>query len=237
MILEQRHILRWVTFPKRTELRPGWRTVYLQCAEKVGLPTHVRRPFITYCLDLDGKPEERLFRYSQKLRQNIHRARRAGITIERDDDPTEVVRLFRPTAEEKGLNAINRATFRSKPNLLVTRAIDPSLGVLAAHAYLLDPESGRVKGEYNASAFRAFAPESEERYRCGQANSLLYHEDLAFFQAEGFCVYDFGGYGGGSVAYFKDRFKGRLEKQYNYYPIWYFAWRQLRQWRRNRRQA
>ena len=126
------------------------------------------------------------------------------------------------------MNPISEATFASKPSLLISRAVDPDHGVLAAHAYLLDPATGRVKGEYNASAFRRFPKGDPLRYRCGQANSLLYHEDFRYFREQGFQVYDFGGYGQGSVAYFKDRFHGTVERQYNYYPIWYFAWRQLR---------
>lgn len=235
MLVENRKYLRWVVFPSPEQIRPSWRTVYLQCNVKRWLPTHVRRPFRSYVIDLTQDSEALLEQYASKTRQKIRKAQRLGIRVERDEDPTEVIRLFRPIVREKGLNPIDRGIFRTKPNLLVSRAVSPDYGVLAAHAYSLDPAAGKVRGLYNASAFRAFAQDPKGRRQAGVANVLLYHEDFLHFHRMGLQIYDFGGYGTPeSGATFKGQFRGELVMQYNYYPLWYYGVRQtrkiVRQW-------
>ena len=229
MLVENRQYLRWVVFPSPEQIRPSWRTVYLQCGTVRWLPTHVRRSFQTYQVDLTPAPEALLEQYAAKTRQKIRKARRLGMWVERDEDPTEVIRLFRPIVREKGLNPIDWETFRTKPNLLVSRVVSPDYGVLAAHAYSLDPAAGIVRGLYNASAFRAFAQDNRGRRQAGVANVFLYHADFLHFRQMGFHTYDFGGYGtpeSGST--FKDQFRGRLVEQYNYYPVAYYLLRRIR---------
>ena len=229
MLVENRKYLRWVVFPPPERLRPSWRTVYLQCDIARWIPTHIRRPFQSYRVDLTPTPGDLLEQYVPKARQKIRKADRLGFRVERDQDPTEVIRLFRPIAREKGLNAIGVDTFLTKPNLLVSRAISPDYGVLASHAYSLDSAVGIVRGLYNASAFRAFAQDPKGRRQASLANVFLYHADFLYFRQMGFHAYDFGGYGtpeSGSTC--KDQFRGRLVRQYNYYPIWYAVPRWVR---------
>lgn len=233
MLIENRKFLRWVVFPPPELIHPAVRTVYLQCDTRKWLITHQREEFISYVIDLDCLPEELLARYAPKLRQKIRKSRRLGITVVRDQDPSEVIRLFRPTAKAKGLNPIDASSFSTKPNLLVTRAVSPQLGTLAAHAYSLDPLTRRVRGLYNASAFRQFGENTVGRRQASLANGLLYHEDFLYFQGQGFLTYDFGGYGSPATgSTFKDQFRGLKVRQFNYYPMWYFAYRKLKQWAR-----
>jgi lipid II:glycine glycyltransferase (peptidoglycan interpeptide bridge formation enzyme) len=231
MIEEKKRILTWISFPCEEKIKPSLTTVYLQCDYRKRLITHIRQSFVTYLINLKLSPQALLDGYSKKLRQNIKRAKKAGIIIERDQNPAAVILLFSPTAQEKKLNSISEANFRSKVNFLITRAIHPKHGVLAAHAYQLDLPTQKVQGLYNASAFRQFPDDRDLQYLCGQANSLLYHEDFLYFRKLSYKTYDFGGYGGNAsgVDYFKDRFGGTVTTQYNYYPIWYFLVRKIRQ--------
>lgn len=231
MIVENKQILRWVIFPTAKVLKLSPRTVYLQCGTAKFLLTHIRRPFYTYTIDLSKTPVELLASYSGKLRQHIRRAEAANIKIERDEDPTAVIDLFRPIAQIKQLSPINKTIFASKTDFIITRAIHPKLGILAAHAYQYDRDNGIVRGLYNASKFRDYHNNQALRSLCSQANAILYHKDFVFFHRQRYHTYDFGGYSMGAnpgADYFKDRFKGKIVKQYNYFPWWYFAFRQLR---------
>lgn len=231
MIEEKKRFLTWVSFPNKEEIKPSLATVYLQCDYRKFLITHIRQPFTTYLINLNLSQQQLIEGYSKKLRQNIKRAQKAQIFVERDQDPAAVILLFAPTAKEKKLNPISEASFLTKTHYLITRAIHPEYGILAAHAYQLDLSTQKVQGLYNASAFREYPDDSSLQYLCGQANSLLYHEDFAYFRKLGYQTYDFGGYGGNAsgVDYFKDRFGGKITSQYNYYPIWYFIVRKIRQ--------
>lgn len=231
MIEEKKQLLTWISFPSKEEIRLSLATVYLQCDCRKFLITHIRQPFTTYLIDLSLSQKQLIEGYSKKLRQNIKRAQKAQIFIERDQNPAAVISLFSPTAKEKKLNMISEANFLTKVDFLITRAIHPKYGTLAAHAYQLDLTSKKVKGLYNASAFRQYADDNSLQYLCGQANSMLYHEDFAYFRKLGYRTYDFGGYGGNAsgVDYFKDRFGGEVATQYNYYPVWYFLVRKIRQ--------
>jgi hypothetical protein len=185
-------------------------------------------------LDLRLKEEALLGNYSKKLRENIRRAARAEITLERDQNPAAVVDLFQTTIQEKGLNTLRESDFVNKENLLITRAVHADLRTVAAHAYLLDTESQKVKLLYNASAFREYPEDKAAQELCGLANCWLFHQDILHFKETGFKVFDFGGYGGNAPGadYFKDRFGGRVVTQYNYYPVWYYWVRRLRSFRK-----
>lgn len=235
MIIEKKRWLRWVTFPTRKELRWSLVNVYLQSDAHIFSLTHVRKPFTSYVLDLTKSESELFKQYSKKLQENIKRANRDNITVERDHNPAAVVDLFQETIREKKLNPLQAADFSCKKELLVSRAIHPELGIVAAHAYQLDITAKKVKLDYNASAFRKYPDNKQAQYACGRANSLLFHQDFLYFQERGLLSFDFGGYGQNTpkVDYFKDRFSGKVVTQYNYYPIWYYFARWLRNyWKR-----
>lgn len=230
MLTEETKRLCWLTFPSAQDLRWSLRKVYLQCDHATRLLTHIRQPFTSYVIDLTLSEDELFSNYSKKLRRNIRRAIREEISVERDQNPAAVVELFQPTILEKGLNPLREIDFDRKNNLLITRAVHPELRTLAAHAYLLDKKLKKVKSEYNASAFRQYWEDKPTQYLCGRANSLLYHLDLLYFREQGYELFDFGGYGGlaPGADYFKDRLGGTVVTQYNYYPIWYYFVRCLR---------
>jgi hypothetical protein len=229
MLVEQGKYLRWISFPTPAALQPGWRTGYLQVTTKTRLWTHVRRPFLSYRLDISPGPDALWAQYAKKLRQHIRQAQRADMMITRDEDPTAVIQLFSPIAAEKGLNPISREQFTNRPGLLISRAHHPKWGILAAHAYQLDHRGAIAKGLYNASAFRQFGPDKSLQALCSKANALLYHADFGYFHQLGIKTYDFSGYGiqTSGVNFFKTRFRGQVVKQYNYTPIWYFYLRWL----------
>lgn len=225
MIIEQSKYLKVYTFPSLSDLKPHPFRLYMQANDKVSLLTHKRLTFTSYTINLAQSAEQLFDNYTAKLRQKIRFISRRSLCIERDQNPGEVIRLFTPSVQALGLNPIHSTNFKDKKHLLITRVVDSEYGTLAAHAYLLDQASGKVKSQYNASAFRLFTTNKAAQNVCAKANAFLYHQDFVYFIDAGFKTFDFGGFGSGvadSVDFFKKQFKGSIEQQYNYVPYWYY---------------
>ncbi|RMF04846.1 MAG: hypothetical protein D6772_00010, partial [Bacteroidetes bacterium] len=226
MIVEKRQVLTWISFPEAQALRPGLRTVYLQAAKKQPLWTHIRQAFTSYELDLSLSTEQRWQQYSVGLRSDLRRSKQLSLEVRRHQDPTQLIALLTLTNSSKGLSVVDSGHFRTTDHFLITEMLDIEVGVLAAHAYLLDGPYKRVKLAYNASAFRKFPRGSRQRSRCGLANILLFDQDFDYFRQAGYSLLDFGGYGADAgTRHFKDKFGGRRVQQYNYFPIWYYGYR------------
>lgn len=229
MLVEYRKTLHWYSFAGRDALRPSGRNVYLQCNIDTHLWTHVQVPFRSYVVDLSLDEEKRQAGYAAKLRQNIRAAQRLQLHIQRGQNHAEFSELYRATAAQHNLTGGTIGHLATKPNLLISFIYHPTHGLLAAHANLLDTETGIVKLEYNASNYRAFSSGSGIRNQCGQANALLFDADFRFFAEQGFQRYDFGGYDeDDGLRQFKMQFGGTVAQQFNYFPVWYHAYRKLR---------
>jgi hypothetical protein len=230
MLVEDRGLLKWLSYPAKSDVRPALRKVYIQCEDNLALWTHQQVPFVSYHIDLMLPNEERFAKYSAKLRQDIRRAQRSELQIQRNQDYHNLLTLLQLTIDARGLSAVHADHFRTKSTLLITSITHPEYATLAAHAYSLDLDGGRIRLEYNASGHRKFPLGSKARNLCGQANCLLFDDDFSFFKNAGYTIYDFGGYGvAPSVNYFKDQFHGQIVEQFNYFPIWYYWYRKLRQ--------
>ena len=234
MITERKQWLVWATFPRRDQLIWRWNWVYMQCDHKRWLPFFVRQVFYTKAINLSQTKEQLLQTMSAKSRYKVRRARKDSLTIQYHLDYQVIIDLFSMTAEAKGLNTINEATFRTKSSYLISEVRSGEHGVLAAHFYQLDKERSKVHLTYNCSAYRLHEDKAI-RSLCGRANRLLFLEDIYYFKDEGFSTFDYGGYGAGAekadqegVNAFKDTLPGEIGKQYNYYPLWYWVWRGLR---------
>ena len=234
MIIEKRKYLNWITFPSSTELKPGFKQVYLQAPEKVFLFSHIRRPFYTLRFDFSIPVEKWLLSLSSKSRNKIRRAEKDNLQFVTDQDIATVIELFNLTVQAKKLNPIKEEKLNKDIPYWVTKLSTSSGEVLAAHFYYLDQDQKIALLRYNCSAYRNFE-ESKLRAMCGRANRLLFYKDYQYFQNQGFTFLDFGGYDPNdqakditSVNDFKSDLGGIVSLQYNYYPIFYWFFRQIR---------
>jgi len=235
MIREKKKWLEWITFPNCDELLLGFKKVYLQSSCKKFIPFYIRVPFSTLIIDLSASEEQLLSSYKPVARYEIRRGVKDGLEVWYDQDVHSVIELFKLTAKAKGLNQLDEAIFLSKPAFIVSHISRPGTGELAAHFYLLDTARRRVLLYYNCSAYRKFEKASL-RSLCGRANRYLFHSDFLYFKEKGFTTYDFGGYNPSSsdpslrpVNKFKETLGGEVEQQFNYYPLWYWLFRKIRQ--------
>lgn len=204
-----------------------------KCKKK--LPTHWRSPFSTLEFDLSLMEEDWRKAYAPVVRREIRRAESEPLQVWFDADYRDLIELFQATIKVKGLQAMNENTFRNKKQVLFGHIAHPDYGLLAAHAYAPDRDSSRVLFLYNASAYRQYEKGTESRALCGRANRLLLHRALLYFKEKDFTFFDAGGYRQDSSDESRrsvDRFKGKMGGTplivYNYYPIWYAVFRQIR---------
>ena len=183
-------------------------------------------------LDLLQEESALLGGYEAVVRREVRRAERESLKWWFDGDWRNLVDLFQDTIAVRDLQPMGDFTFQGRENLLFGHIAHPEFGVIAAQAYALDTESVRVQFLYNASAFRRFEKGSFARALCGRANRLLLHRALLHFKAEGFSVFDMGGYqldpSKTTVDRFKQKLGGTRVVLYDYYPVWYFIFRELR---------
>ncbi|MEL7119205.1 MAG: hypothetical protein AAFO07_07190 [Bacteroidota bacterium] len=234
MIKEKKKYLTWITFPSLQELKPGISQVYLQASEKVFLFSHIRIPFYTLRFDFNIPAEEWLMSLSSKSRNKIRRAGKDHLQFITDQDIDTIIELFNLTVQAKNLAPINTEKFDPHIPHLVTKLATTSGEVLVAHFYYLDQDQKIALLRYNCSAYRK-SNESEFKAMCGRANRLLFYEDYQYFQNRGFSFLDFGGYNPKDKAKaiktvndFKSDLGGIPIRQYNYYPIPYWLFRQIR---------
>jgi len=240
MIIEQKQFLTWVTFPTCEQII--WRVnhVYLQASCKKFMPFFVRRLFFTKVVDLK-LPFTQLYKaMPAKARYQTRRAEKDSLHVSWHRAPAIVVELFNLTARAKKLNGLTKDSLPRTANYLVSQIEAEGIGVVATHYYLLDEEQKRVQLRYNCSAYRKYS-DSSIRSLCGRSNKLLFLKDIHRFQTDGYHYLDFGGYEvkesglePNSVSVFKDALPGYIVKQYNYYPIWYYLIRQIRNWLQQR---
>jgi len=235
MIIEKKNILHWKTFPDCAVLKPGLRSVYQSSKCKKYLFTHIRLSFATMELDLSKGESDLLAQYKPVVRREIRRAEGESLRLWFDEDYCDLIELFQDTIAAKGLQPMGPFTFKGKNNLVIGHVVHPEFGTISAQAYSADIESGRVLFLYNASAYRRFERGSFARALCGRANRLLLHRALVYFKTKGFLVFDVGGYQIGGLEQSRksvDQYKGKLGGKpvvlYNYYPVWYYLFRELR---------
>ena len=105
--------------------------------------------------------------------------------------------------------------------LLLSSVSDADGNVLAAHAYVKDSSSGRVRLLYSASHFRA-SSDSGERNAIGRANRLLHWHEILTLKELGIELDHLGGIPLDSadqekndIARFKLEFGGKMLVEYN----------------------
>ncbi len=169
------------------------------------------QPPRTRVVDLSLPEDDLLAALRQKHRQYVHKAERAGITVERVDpatDPTTALadfyRIYAHTADRAGFVVRVPAYYER-----VWRLFGP-----AGHARLF---FATLDGERVATLFHfTCGDRAAEAYggmtdagATSRANYLLKWEAIRAFKADGFTVYDLWGIATGGIAQFKEGFGGR----------------------------
>ncbi len=180
-------------------LAPPWRR-----AAKVQPPR-------TRVIDLSLTEDDLLAALRQKHRQYVHKAERAGVTVEQVDTATDATtaladfyRIYAHTAQRAGFVVRVPAYYER-----VWRLFAPT-----GHARLF---FATLDGERVATLFHfTCGDRAAEAYggmtdagANSRANYLLKWEAIRAFRAEGFAVYDLWGIATGGIAQFKEGFGGR----------------------------
>ncbi len=192
------------------------------------LPGFAAVPFHTLALDL-AVPEANLLAGMEKNTRN--EARRA---VERDGlvfgaattpaatDLGGLVALFNRAAASKGRTSASLpqlSAWLAAGRLRASRVDDPAGNPLAIHFYYCTATT--IFLTHSASFFRD-ASEPAQRALVGRANRGLHWTDISCARADGFRVYDFGGWYASSedaerlrINAFKAGFGGTVRRQWN----------------------
>lgn len=217
-------------FAERPAPRDRARLVsYVQSASTEPCLGFVRRPVHTKLIDLRLPEAELLAGMSKGAQYKIQRAKREGVVCSFD----RAVGTYLLFHRQAGVTAL-RATGSlacvdpGAGTVCITAATAPDGTTLAMHCYLCDAKRGRARLWYSASRYTV-EPSSKDRNLVGRANRLLHFESMRHFKAQGYLVYDLGGYSMDksdvkkqSINRFKDDLGGALVIESNYYSYPYY---------------
>lgn len=165
-------------------------------------------------IDLAAEEATLLAGLRQKHRQYVHKAERAGVTVEQLDgaahaDATtqalaDFYRIYAHTAERAGFVARTAAYYES-----VWRLFAPNRHARLSFA-LLDGERVATLFHFTCGdrAVEAYGGMTDPG-ATSRANYLLKWEAIRTFRGEGFAAYDLWGLATGGIAQFKEGFGGR----------------------------
>ena len=185
----------------------------------------------TVCNDL-LLPEDELFSaFTKQTRNAIRQIYVIGVEFDMNTPLVDFVPFFNDFAKNMNIRRTSERKLKAYGrNLEITSVHYKSL-VCVAHSYIVDEENRTVVLYQSAS--RRMIADDIDKGLLGKLNKALHFEDMKFFKARGFKVYDFGGYfeeaNTGNVKKrgvneFKLLFGGRIVDYKNYYTMafWYF---------------
>lgn len=195
--------------------------VYMQSPSREARMGLRREPFFTLWSRLGDGPGASLAAMNATSRNEVRQAQRAGVAGG-EATAGEFVSFYNDFAELKRIATIIEANLTAYgASLMVTSA---RLGdrVLAMHALLLDPDSGRARLLHSASS--RFT-DSGDRALIGKSNRWLHWWEMQAAEQKGLRFYDWGGFAVGTtdpnmvgINGFKAAFGGQLVEESNYYP-------------------
>ncbi len=192
--------------------------------------------FFTKLIDLRAGQEVLKSPMSKTMKYKIRRAKREGVIFEKEKNNLAIIPFYNEFAKtNNNLTAIDTKYIASiNPNLVVTKAVignEP----LVMHGYIVDRKIGRVRLLFSASQPRSKV-DADKNALLGRANRFLHFEDMLYFKAENFDVYDFGGYAKDTtdqalqgINRFKDGFGGVLIEEFDYTPLWIASLRKVKE--------
>lgn len=183
---------------------------------------------ITHTIELDLEQDKQTIfsNFSKSYRQQIRKAEEDGITIETNNDIETFVEFFNKFAVKKGTFSTSTDRIIEKKDYLVISIAKHNNIILAAHSYLIDRDL-KILRHYQTSNTR-FEDNLNKNF-VGQANKYLLATNLIKFKAEGFKIFDFGGYANNTtdesllgINNYKLKFGGKIVECKNYYslPFW-----------------
>lgn len=177
----------------------------------------------TVCNDLRQSKDQLWNNFKDYDRYEIRRAERLGsrvrITRNENDAEEKFLALFNDFARAKsGVWPISKQVvqrFRHNADILVVHLDERPFVV---NLVLLDPDSRRVRGLYNAS-IRLSVNDRKETRLVGNLNRLLHWRNMCLYKDEGFELYDWRGIsedGKDGRSRFKLSFGGEVRRQHTY---------------------
>ena len=204
----------------------GWGfTVYRQyLGEKKPSFPFFREPFYTVLIDLVQDDEVLLSGMNRSTKAQIRKAETDGFQLTEMTDREQFRLFYNDFADEKGLSRLTASKWSQIQHDLRIFKVDLREQILVAHAYLLDQKEGRVRFLYGASARLA---QDVDTNLVGRANRWAHFHEMQKFRADGFRVFDFGGYAKGSldpqkmgINQFKESFGGKIVAEDSYMALW-----------------
>lgn len=166
---------------------------YLEADRKLTLHKKVK----TLCIDLDKSEQQLRKEMNRTTRYQINKGSRDGLTVKHLTAPTkqdiiEFAAFFNPFAEEKGIELCREDKVKALQNskrLVISYVHHQDGRKMASHLYIID--GARATMLYSCSG--RFTETDIPPLQIGRANRYLHWQDIIFFKAEGYQVYDFLG--------------------------------------------
>ena len=162
-----------------------------------------RERTFTVCNSLLKPPEEWWKRFAPYNRAEIRKAERLGerVRIGRNEEAgiTDFLTVYNDFARLKdGVWQISATLIKRYERFADRLVLYLDEQPMVVNLVLRDPESGRVRGLYNASRR---LDEPKKARLVGNLNRLLHWHDMLHLRVQGFSTYDFGGWYAGAVGW------------------------------------
>ncbi len=180
-----------------------------------------RERTFTVCNSLLKPPEEWWKRFAPYNRAEIRKAERLGerVRIGRNEEAgiTDFLTVYNDFARLKdGVWQISATLIKRYERFADRLVLYLDEQPMVVNLVLRDPESGRVRGLYNASRR---LDEPKKARLVGNLNRLLHWHNMRLYRQEGFHSYDWGGISedrSDGRAKFKTSFGGEVVEEYTY---------------------
>jgi len=185
----------------------------------------------TVCNDL-LLPEDEIFSaFTKQTRNAIRQTQIMEVGFDMETSLVDFIPFFNDFAKNMNIRRTSERKLKEYgQNMEITSAYYKGI-ICAAHSYIIDRENKTVVLYQSAS--RRMIADDIDKGLLGKLNKALHFEDMKFFKARGFKLYDFGGYFEDrsrgenkkrGVNDFKLLFGGDIVKYRNYYTtaFWYF---------------
>lgn len=197
--------------------------VYKQCSSLQSIPGFIRKKFFTLHIEIAIKSTDELFRDFSKTNQlKIKKAIKEDVHIEANNNIEEFVTFFNNFAQFKKLHYLTIKDLKIYNDSILFTWINKHNDPIAAHAYLIDKDSGIVRLLYSATKVRT----EEDLDFISRSNRRLHWYDLCYFKEEGYKIYDMGGLALNSnnketegIDFFKKSFGGNIIEQSHYESV------------------
>lgn len=191
-----------------------------------------KEEFYTLLTDLNLSEEELYKKCSSTVRNEVKRAEREGVIHSFDTSIDKFILFFNNFARAKGLREIKESQMKAYgTHLIITEAIYNNI-VLAAHSYIIDDNSNRVR-LYQSATQRLSA--DLDYNLIGRANKFLHYSDMLKFKELNYSIYDWGGIAHNTadssllgINKFKKSFGGTECIEYNYTSLSYRCFLQIK---------